>query len=77
MHLQASLRAVSAHLESNSGTALLDSLHGVLHLMKAALWTPCDHVRIILHQRQPLLAALCFTLVVRASSFGASVLADL
>ena len=36
------------HLQADSGAALLDSFHGVLHLVQASLRAPCGHVCVVL-----------------------------
>ena len=44
-------RGPRSHHEPDRAAALLDRLHGVLHLKQAALRAPCGHVRVILRDR--------------------------
>jgi hypothetical protein len=39
----------ATYFKTNSSATLLDCFHCVFYLEDAALWTPSDHIRIILH----------------------------
>ena len=48
---------VSSYLEAYCSASLLDCFHCVFNLKNAALWTPCDHICVIL-QRERMVGGL-------------------
>ena len=45
-----SMQTSIVYLQANGCAALLDCFHGIFYLVNAPLWTPSDHILVILRQ---------------------------